>query len=226
MNKRRNTFTCSVAVVAGLVGIISFCNAAHAVEVPASEAGVMRIVMQHPGKAEMPAAVFDHEAHAAKVEKDGGDCAVCHTALGKDVKGMKPFSVVKNYKGKDSLMNAWHKTCFECHEKYDKAPEAASCRSCHDAEAAAEKRVPVNFDIALHAAHVNSKHVAPVVPAGEDAANVKNCGACHVSVDANGKTYYAPDTEDAYSFFRTDSATAANLPPSPTTPACPAISTL
>ena len=127
MNKRRNTFTCSVAVVAGLVGIISFCNAAHAVEVPASEAGVMRIVMQHPGKAEMPAAVFDHEAHAAKVEKDGGDCAVCHTALGKDVKGMKPFSVVKNYKGKDSLMNAWHKTCFECHEKYDKAPEAASC---------------------------------------------------------------------------------------------------
>ena len=160
MNKRRNTFTCSVAVVAGLVGIISFCNAAHAVEVPASEAGVMRIVMQHPGKAEMPAAVFDHEAHAAKVEKDGGDCAVCHTALGKDVKGMKPFSVVKNYKGKDSLMNAWHKTCFECHEKYDKAPEAASCRSCHDAEAAAEKRVPVNFDIALHAAHVNSKHVS------------------------------------------------------------------
>ena len=101
MNKRRNTFKYSVAV-AGLFGIISFCNAAQAVDVPASKAGMMRITMQHPGKAEMPAAVFDHEMHAAKVEKDGGDCAVCHTALGKDVKGMKPFSVVKNYKGKES----------------------------------------------------------------------------------------------------------------------------
>ena len=212
MNKRRNTFTCSVAVVAGLVGIISFCNAAHAVEVPASEAGVMRIVMQHPGKAEMPAALFDHEAHAAKIEKDGGDCAVCHTALGKkDVKGMKPFSVVKASKNKDRLKNAWHKTCLDCHAKYDKAPEAAACRSCHVSEPVAETQAPVKFDLGLHAAHVNSKHIAPVAPAGDEAANVKNCGACHVSVDAKGKTYYAQDTEDAYSFFRSDSTDSREL---------------
>jgi hypothetical protein len=66
MNKRRNTFTCSAAVVAGLIGIMSFCNAAHAVEVSAGDAGVMRIVMQHPGKAETPAALFNHEGHLAK----------------------------------------------------------------------------------------------------------------------------------------------------------------
>ena len=82
MNKRRNTFRLSVAA-AGIFGIISFCNAAQAVEVLASNAGTMRIVMQHSGKTEMPAAVFNHEAHAASVKKSGGDCAVCHTALGK-----------------------------------------------------------------------------------------------------------------------------------------------
>lgn len=211
MNKRRNTFTCSAAVVAGLIGIMSFCNAAHAVEVSAGDAGVMRIVMQHPGKAEMPAALFNHEAHVAKVLKESDNCAVCHTALGKDVKGMKPFSVVKASKNKDRLMNAWHKTCFECHDKYSKAPDAASCRSCHVADAKEEKRVPMNFGTALHASHVNSKHIAVVAPFEVLSANVKNCGACHVSYDADGKAYYAQNTEDASSFFQSTSTDTREL---------------
>ncbi|MBR6626334.1 MAG: hypothetical protein IKL01_09075 [Mailhella sp.] len=213
MNKQKNSFTCRVAVVAGLAGIISFCNAANAVEIPVSDAGVMRIVMQHPDKAEMPAVTFDHEAHVAKLEKDGADCTVCHTALGKkDAKGMKPFAVVRSSKGKTQLMESWHKSCLDCHAKYSKAPDSSSCRTCHDADAAADQRAPLNFDRALHAAHVNSKHIAAVAPAGAaDAANVKNCGACHVSVDANGKAYYAQNTEDAHSFFRTDSGDAREL---------------
>lgn len=208
MNKRRNTFKYSVAV-AGLFGIISFCNAAQAVDVPASKAGMMRITMQHPGKAEMPAAVFDHESHFAKVEKDGGDCAVCHTALGKDLKGVKPFAVVlPGTKGRTQLMEAWHATCLDCHAKYKAAPDAASCRSCHDASPAAEQRVPVDFDKALHAAHVDSKYIAPVAPLGGDleTAGLKNCGACHSVPGADGKPMYVQNTEDSFSFYKSDSA--------------------
>ena len=214
MNKRRNTFRLSVAA-AGIFGIISFCNAAQAVEVLASNAGTMRIVMQHSGKTEMPAAVFNHEAHAASVKKSGGDCAVCHTALGKkDAKGMKPFSVVpSSIKGKNNLMEAWHATCLECHAKQDDAPGAASCRSCHDASAPAEKRVPVNFDKALHAAHIDSKYIEPVLPLGADdkTLGLKNCGACHSSIGPDGKNIYVKDTEDSSSFYKSDSADSRTL---------------
>lgn len=214
MNKRRNTFRLSV-VAAGIFGIISFCNAAQAVEVLDSPAGTMRIVMQHSGKAEMPAAVFNHEAHVASVKKSGGDCAVCHSALGKKAaKGMKPFSVVSSaIKGKDNIMEAWHATCFECHAKQDDAPGAASCRSCHDAAAPAEKRVPVNFNKALHAAHTESKHIAAVAPLGTGSSSsyLKNCGACHSAVTEKGEHIYVQDTEDAFSFYKSTSADSREL---------------
>ena len=213
MNERRNTFRYSVAV-AGLFGIISLCNAAYAVDFPAEEVGKMHIVMQHPGKAEMPAAAFDHEAHAAKIQKDGGNCTVCHTALGKETKGMRPFSVVSSsIKGRNAIMEAWHATCLECHAKQDDAPGAASCRSCHDAEASAGKRVPLNFDKALHAAHTESKHIAAVAPQGADnsSAYLKNCGVCHSTVTDKGERIYVQDTEDAFSFYKSESANSREL---------------
>lgn len=216
MDKRRNTFRRSVAVFAGLCGVLAFCDVAQAVDVPAAGPGVTRITLKHEGKPEMPGALFDHEAHAARVKDGGGDCAVCHTFLGKDAPaGAGPLSIVPSTgrQDKDDLMEAWHETCLSCHSKYDAAPKAASCRSCHDATPVEEQRLPVVFDRALHDVHIASSHISPVAPQrteGDSAATlVQNCGACHsvpVSTESGKeKNVYIRGTEDASTFFKTDS---------------------
>ncbi len=222
MDKRRNMFGRSVAVFAGFVGLIAFCDVARAVDVPALGPGVTRIAAKHVGNTEMPAALFDHETHVARVREEGGDCVACHTSLGKEGDaGAFPFSIVLSSGGesKDAVRDAWHEACASCHGKHSAAPAAAACHSCHNAEALAEDRLPVVFNRSLHDVHITSKHISPVAPQRTDAdvsdTPVQNCGACHsvfVSDDTGkGKAVYVRGTEDAASFYKTDSSDAMEL---------------
>ena len=210
MNKQKK-IRCSATVFLGICGLLSLCSAAHALEAPTgSSFGIIRIITQPEAQSEMPAARFDHERHVSRLGEEGGECIVCHTALGKEVVSSqdRPFSVVSaGIKDKEGLKEAWHKTCFDCHEKYGEAPEPSACRTCHDAGADREERLTVHFDRSLHAAHINSKHIAPVMPAKVESSivTVKNCGACHSTVGPDGKLSYVQNTEDAASFYKVDS---------------------
>ena len=209
MNKQKK-FRCSATVFLGICGLLSLCNAAHALEAPTGSFGIIRIITQPEAQSEMPAARFDHESHVSRLGEEGSECIVCHTALGKEAVNPqdRPFAVVPTgIKDKDGLMEAWHKTCFDCHEKYGEAPEPSACRTCHDAGADSEERLTVYFDRSLHAAHINSKHIAPVMPSKVESSivTVKNCGACHSTVGADGKLSYVQNTEDAASFYKVDS---------------------
>lgn len=208
MNKQKK-IRCS-AVFMGICGLLSLCGAACALEEPAeSLCGIMRISMT-PGQAEMPAARFDHERHVKRLGGQGGECVVCHAGLDREDADSRsrPFAATPaGGTDRNVLMSNWHRVCFDCHAEYDKAPEPSSCRSCHDAGTDPEERLPVHFGRSLHAVHVNSSLIAPVMPSRAERSIivVKNCGACHGITTQDGARIYEQNTEDAASFYKVDS---------------------
>lgn len=213
---KQKFFRCSATIGIGICGVFALCHAAQALEYPTSGVGMIHITLQQNAHPEMPAARFNHEVHVAKLGEKGKDCVICHVSLGKgNQKGQKQsFSVVSSIgKNRNDLKDSWHRTCFDCHEKYDQAPAPASCRSCHDADKGHQEQLPVKFDRSLHAAHVNSKYIPPVMP--ENAKNpvmlVKNCGACHTTTGDDGSPVYRQNTEDAFSFYHVESSDGSVL---------------
>ncbi len=209
MTTRKTLFRCGATLFAGLFVLFPYCSRAADGAAAADETGTLHIRMRHADKAEMPPALFNHEAHAARVREAGKDCTACHALLGSGKAGTQEALAVvpAGAKDKDDLMEAWHQSCFGCHEKADGAPGAASCRACHDPDPAAAERLPVRFDQTLHAVHVDSKHIPAVQPQNPSGAPVRNCGACHSMPDpATGNQVYMQGTEDARSFHKSDLA--------------------
>ena len=182
--------------------------------VSAEESGRMRIQLQHPSPLEMDGAVFDHGAHLASVKKAGGNCEACHVSLGKERKAGQPLlRIVPANASKEKMKDAWHAFCLDCHAKNAGTPSAATCHSCHDAGSQDSLQAPVRFSPSLHARHVESRHIAAVQPAKGSAmlGELKNCGACHVSKAEDGSMGYVRGTEDASTFFGTESRDPAAL---------------
>ncbi len=208
MTTRKTLFRCGATLFAGLFVLFPYCSRAAQGAAAADETGTLHIRMRHADKAEMPPARFNHDAHAARVREAGKDCTVCHALLGSDkadpqqALAVVPAGVKDD---KDDLKEAWHRSCFTCHEKADDAPGAASCRACHDPAPATANRLPVRFDRALHAVHVHSTRIPVVQPQNPSDAPVGNCGACHtVTEPATGRQVYVQGTEDARSFHKSD----------------------
>ncbi len=182
--------------------------------VSAEESGRMRIQLKHSSPLEMDGAVFDHGAHYASVKKEGGSCETCHVKLGGEKKEGQPvLQIVPANKSKGKMKDAWHDFCMDCHAKHAGTPQAATCHSCHDAGAQAATQMPVRFDLSLHARHVDSRHIGIVQPVKGEAllGELKNCGACHVSVLDSGNAAYLRGKEDASTFFGTTSREPGEL---------------
>ncbi len=182
--------------------------------VSAEESARMRIIIKHPSPLEMDGAVFDHGAHLASVKKSGGGCVTCHAGLSKKPEPGQPvFRIVAAASSKEKMKDSWHAFCMDCHAKNTGTPQPAACHSCHDAGVQAAMQAPVRFDPSLHARHVGSRYIAAVQPAKGSAmlGELKNCGACHVSRLEDGSMAYVRGTEDASTFFGTDSRDPAVL---------------
>ncbi|MBO4317374.1 MAG: hypothetical protein J5855_03735 [Mailhella sp.] len=198
----RASFLFAAVLAAGLIGLNS-SGRASLPDVSAEDAGIMRIRIAQDTQHEMADAIFNHGAHLANVKKDGGDCAKCH-ALPDGSFGEAFPAIIKESADIDGMKDAWHEFCFDCHAKSSEAPGKASCRSCHDAEAAAPSHLKVTFGRSLHARHVASERIEKVMPSDPSVAenDVKNCGACH-TVMKDGKSVYVQNTEDASTFYGT-----------------------
>ncbi|OBQ52390.1 sulfate respiration complex hexadecaheme cytochrome HmcA [Halodesulfovibrio spirochaetisodalis] len=184
-------------MVVALVSIVGIkAHSSNVTAAPAKQhADVITIdVIGKLGDMELPAVTYRHDLHTDALREMNKDCASCHE--NKDGNMDLMFKRTGEMSAKE-LQNLYHQNCVGCHADMAKAgqdtgPLESECRTCHnpnpDVKASA---LPVNMDKSLHYKHISSKKI--IVPQQD-----KNCGACHMQVDAaKGTATYVPDTEDA-----------------------------
>ncbi len=130
------------------------------------------------GKLERPQVIFDHQKHVETLNKEKQGCDTCHSLdEWKEFKFDFPKEVKK--KDKESVMNAYHDECIECHKKRykeDKKTGPVTCGDCHkkEFELVAVKYPAVEFDFSYHDQHV--KKLKENI--GKD-----DCSLCHHTYD-------------------------------------------
>ncbi len=145
------------------------------------------VVMRFPealGGSQRPAVEFDHSAHTAALQKEG--CEACHAI---DERGLVPkLTGTLDLIERDSLIDAFHSVCTQCHETRADAGVAGgplTCGECHVRRPpGVSLRVALAFDYSLHARHA--------------AAFPEKCDPCHHIYDeAEQKLTYQKGTEEA-----------------------------
>ncbi len=131
------------------------------------------------GVLERPQVVFDHNKHTEALKKEGkkeGEtCDTCHP-LDKE-KDLILFDFPKKVKkkDKDSVMNAYHDECINCHKEKSKEKKKAGpivCGDCHiEKLESVEIKYPImEFDFQVHDTHdkkLKEKNIK------------ENCDLCH-----------------------------------------------
>ncbi len=131
------------------------------------------------GELERPQVIFDHQKHidALKKEgkKEGETCDSCHP-VDKE-KDLILFNFPKKVKGKDkdSVMNAFHDECINCHKEKSREKKKAGpivCGDCHveKLQSVTIKYPIMEFDFKVHDTHDKKLKEK----------NIKdNCSYCH-----------------------------------------------
>jgi hypothetical protein len=131
------------------------------------------------GVLERPQVVFDHNKHTEALKKEGKKewetCDVCHPVDRE--KDLILFTFPKKVKGKDkdSMMNAYHDECINCHKEKSREKKKAGpvvCGDCHiDKLQNIQIKYPVfEFDYQVHDNHdkkLKEKNIK------------ENCDLCH-----------------------------------------------
>jgi hypothetical protein len=131
------------------------------------------------GPLERPQVVFDHNKHVEALKKEGkkeGEtCDTCHP-LDKE-KNLIFFDFPKKVKkkDKDSVMNAYHDECINCHKEKSREKKKAGpvvCGDCHikELESVNLKYPIMEFDFQVHDTHdkkLKEKNIK------------ENCDLCH-----------------------------------------------
>ena len=101
------------------------------------------------GVLERPQVIFDHNKHTEALKKEGvkeGEgCDTCHP-IDKE-KDLLLFSFPKNVqaKDKDSMMNAFHDECIDCHKKKLREAKKAGPVVCGDCHVDSLKSVEIKY---------------------------------------------------------------------------------
>ncbi len=129
------------------------------------------------GVLERPQVIFEHQKHVDALVKEGKKdwetCSVCHPVIDNELKPTFPKKVDK--KDKDSIMNAYHDECMDCHKqklKEGKKSGPLVCGDCHSKEKEGLKiKYPVKeFDFKAHYDHVEKL---------KKRTGKKDCSLCH-----------------------------------------------
>lgn len=124
------------------------------------------------GSLERPPVIFDHKKHVEAFKNDG--CETCHP-VNEEEKLVFDFPKEVTKKDKDTVMNAYHDECIECHKEQARAKKdtgPVTCADCHAKENVSFNLVypVVEFDFEYHDKHVKKLNEK----LGED-----DCGQCH-----------------------------------------------
>ncbi|MEW6571404.1 MAG: sulfate respiration complex hexadecaheme cytochrome HmcA [Nitrospirota bacterium] len=131
------------------------------------------------GELERPQVIFDHQKHVDTLKKEQQGCDTCHPQ--NEWKEFV-FDFPKELKKKDeeSVMNAYHDECIDCHRKrYKENKEKTgpvTCGDCHkkEFELTSVKHPIFEFDFSYHDNHV--KKLKEKI--GKD-----DCSLCHHTYD-------------------------------------------
>ncbi len=131
------------------------------------------------GELERPQVIFEHQKHVETLKKDQQGCDACHP---QDEWKEFVFDFPKELKKKDeeSVMNAYHDECIDCHKKRYKENKGktgpVTCGDCHkkEFELIAVKYPVMEFDFSYHDTHV--KKLKEKI--GKD-----DCSLCHHTYD-------------------------------------------
>jgi hypothetical protein len=126
------------------------------------------------GKLERPQVIFDHQKHVEALKKEQQDCDVCHPV---DKWKQLSFNFPKKVKKKDkeSVMNAYHNECIDCHKKRyreDKKAGPVTCGDCHKEE---NKSIAVKYPVFEFDFYVHDTHVKKL----KEKLGKDDCSLCH-----------------------------------------------
>jgi len=131
------------------------------------------------GALERPQVVFDHNKHTEALKKEGkreGEtCDICHP-LDKE-KDLILFEFPKKVKkkDKDSVMNAYHDECMNCHKEKSKEKKKTGPVICGDCHIEKLKSIEIKYPIIEFDFQVHDTHDKKLKEK-----NIKdNCDLCH-----------------------------------------------
>jgi Class III cytochrome C family len=118
---------------------------------------------------------FLHDLHTEAVEKEKGDCGVCHPLGPTGVLSQK-FQRVEET-DKETVMDIYHEYCLRCHkETAQRGMESGpvTCGECHvEKPRVCSSLQPVGYDLSLHYRHIQAVE--------------GDCGICHHQYDPQSK---------------------------------------
>lgn len=131
------------------------------------------------GKLERPQVIFDHQKHVETLKKEQQGCDTCHPL--DEWKEFK-FDFPKEVKGKDkeSVMNAYHDECIECHKKrYKEDKEKTGPVTCGDCHKKEYENIVIKYPITEFDFDYHDKHVKKL----KEKTGKEDCGLCHHTYD-------------------------------------------
>lgn len=182
-----------ILIVAGLTMVYSVGAPIPSKEVPITKPD-NRISIAHTeifGELERTQVIFNHKKHEEALQQEG--CEACHPV---NEEGKLMFSFPKEVadKDKETVMNAYHDECIECHKKSAREKEETgpvTCNDCHNKEYASTilSYPVVEFNFEYHDNHVKKLNEK----LGED-----DCGQCHHTYNIEEeKLMYEEGTEQS-----------------------------
>ena len=163
-----------IVIVYGLSIVYTVESTLHAEEV-APVKPENRISIAHTeifGSLERPPVIFDHKKHVEAFKEKG--CEECHP-VNEDRKLLFDFPKEVEGKDKDSVMNAYHDECIECHKEQARAEKETGPVTCAECHAKENETIIIEYPVVEFDFEYHDKHVKKLKEKlGED-----DCAQCH-----------------------------------------------
>ena len=187
MNRKLILF---VIIVCYLFLVVYGINKVYSVPAPPKEVVLAKpedkISIAHTeifGRLERPQVIFDHKKHIEALKKEGKkeweSCDTCHP-LNKD-KTLIVFDFPKKAekKDKESLMNAYHDECINCHKEKSREGKKAGPVVCADCHAQKFEYLQVKYPVFEFDFSYHDKHVKKL----KEKMGKDECDLCHHTYD-------------------------------------------